>query len=339
MDDEGRRLDRVLRKSCPQIPISAIYRLLRQGEITLNGKAALASARIKAGDLIQFTGRSPDFFGGNKTQSKIDKGVPDAAPAYGKDIKITFKEKRESLYKNLPSPKLDILFENKDILVLNKSTGTLCHGEKSLASSVEAYLEHRIPCSLSFKPGPLHRLDRETSGLLLFSKSLSGARYISYGLHEGLFHKNYLAIVEGIIKEEELWEDRLLRDKDLKTTFVNPQDSSTAKQAVSMIRRLAVSPSCSFVRVEIKTGRTHQIRSQAAYHNHPLLGDTKYSTHTPQKSGGSQFFLHSHCIEFPPDNPLCLPQKITAPLPKIFEKKIASLFGFTNADRFLLESC
>jgi 23S rRNA pseudouridine955/2504/2580 synthase len=292
MDDHERRLDRILRKSCPKVPISAIHKMLRTGKVLVNGRKAVLSARVNCGDVIEIA---------------------------------KFYDSPESTQETIPANNpIEIIFENNDVIVLNKKAGLVCHGTNSLEIDVLYYLTGKLPASLSFKPGPLHRLDRETSGAIIFSKSLAGARYISGGFRDGLFKKTYMAITAGQIKKTELWEDNLERDKILKKTFCSTADNNAqAKKAVTKIIPIASKNNVSLVFAEISTGRTHQIRVQAAAHNVPLLYDEKYGG----VKNKDNFFLHSFTIEFPQDNPLNLPQKINAPLPPAFENKIKELFG------------
>ncbi|MDR3324903.1 MAG: RluA family pseudouridine synthase, partial [Spirochaetaceae bacterium] len=220
---------------------------------------------------------------------------------------------------------LSVLFENEDVLIINKDSGDIVHGEGSLDEAVGRYLAGKIHPSLSFKPGPAHRLDRNTSGVILFSKSLSGAQYLSAGLREGLFRKTYVAIVHGSLGEgEAFWEDALQRDPDAQKTRVAGADARGAKPARTKITPLARTDALTLVQAEIETGRTHQIRAQAAAHGHPLLNDNKYNAVEAQNAAA--FFLHSLNIEFPADNPLHLPEKIRAPLPTAFQNAVAQLF-------------
>jgi len=190
------------------------------------------------------------------------------------------------------------------------------------------YLRDKIPHSLSFRPGPLHRLDRETSGVLLFSKSLKGAQYLSRALRDGLLVKTYLAVLEEEFSGEELWEDYLIRDRRAKKTFAvsvtpgkTPQPGGeipvAARKAITKVKALRSGGKTSLAELQIKTGRTHQIRAQATLHKHPLSGDKKYG------SKGGAFYLHSRSIQFPADNPLGLPSEIKAPPP---EKNFPSRF-------------
>jgi len=188
---------------------------------------------------------------------------------------------------------------------------------------VLSYLAEKLPHSLSFKPGPLHRLDKPSSGIVIFSTGLEGARLFSSLMRERKARKTYLAIIEGEIKKEEIWEDLLERDSGKKKTFVSA--SQDGKTAITKIKPLAQKRGYSLIIAEIATGRTHQIRAQAASHGHPLAQDRKYGGHNLDGIGNDGFFLHAWKIEF-------LDNKITAPIPKEFKEKIKALFSNVDPD-------
>jgi 23S rRNA pseudouridine955/2504/2580 synthase len=180
---------------------------------------------------------------------------------------------------------------------------------------VREYLAGKIPASLSFKPGPLHRLDRPSSGIVVFSTSIEGAQLFSTLMREHKVKKTYLAIVEGKAEKEETWEDILVRDKEAKKTFVSPE----GKTAITKIKPLAHEESgkYSLISAQIITGRTHQIRAQAASRGLPLAGDIKYSGKKINDKGS--FFLHAWKLEF-------LNFSIEAPLPPTFEEQVKKFF-------------
>ncbi len=291
-DDDGRRLDRVLRKFFPSVPLSGVYTLLRKGKIRVNGKKATAGTRITAGAVLS----APDNL------RSAERG--DDAP-------------RSSC------SSLDIIFENSDLLVLNKPAGIPVHTDtNNLADMVRNYLKGKIPDSLSFTPGPLHRLDQPTSGLIVFSKSLSGARLFSALIRERRVVKRYLALVEGVCKGNHLWKDALVRDTTRRKTFqadCGKSQAGTALEAETLIEPLASNASYTLISAEIRTGRTHQIRFQAARHGHPLCGDVKYGG-APHPSG---LLLHARSLEFPLDAEL---PSLYAPLPDAFTARIQSEF-------------
>jgi len=314
IDDADRRLDRILRKALPDLPLSALHRFLRQGRVLVNGSPAAGSDHIPAGALIEIpeTGR----------KSSIKTVSVKASPIKQSSIKTAPPRQRQG--------ELSILWEGSGLLILNKPAGLAVHGAPdSLDLRVQSYLAGKLPASLSFKPGPLHRLDKPTSGIIVFSKTLEAARRFSALLAQGKIVKRYLAILEGEIKNERVWEEILVRDKTARKTLVKPAAQSTepdavpdaaqdaaGRRALTLVTPLAWAKretpggAYTYAQMEIKTGRTHQIRAQAASHGHPLAGDRKYGGHT---FNGKSFFLHAAELELPDG------MKVIAPLPWDFK--------------------
>ncbi|MDR2049353.1 MAG: RluA family pseudouridine synthase [Treponema sp.] len=295
-NDAGRRLDRILRKALPGIPLSALYRLFRKKAILVDGKPAFGADTVKAGSVIRIPGEFPNPPRGGR---EIPAG-PDPERPYP-----------ETSSKKSSPP--EILFEGSGLLVLNKPAGLAVHGpdRDNLNRWVQSYLEGRIPASLSFRPGPLHRLDKPTSGIVVFSTCLEGAKIFCKLLEEGKLVKTYLAVLEGNLEKEEVWNDSLFRDKKLRKSLAGPEPLS--KKAVTRVRPAALSKGLTLALVAPETGRTHQIRSQAALHHFPLWGDRKYGG-----TGKGGFFLHALSLQFPPEEMPSLPRRITAPLPEAF---------------------
>jgi 23S rRNA pseudouridine955/2504/2580 synthase len=241
---------------------------------------------------------------------------------------------------------LDILWEGAGLLILNKPAGLAVHGESpdrnsrrgtapdTLERRVRAYLAG-LPGSLSFKPGPLHRLDKPTSGVIVFSETLEGARRFSALLREGKIRKRYLALLDGDLAGDELWEDMLFRDRAARKTLVLPAGpisepaspaDGTARPALTTVTPLARARkggrAWTLARLETGTGRTHQIRAQAARRGHPLSGDRKYGG-LPLPVAGPGFFLHAAELELPD----AFVPLIRAPLPEAFRRTLKSIFG------------
>jgi len=275
-NDNGRRLDRILRKSLADLPLPLIHRLLRQKKVLVNGKPGKASDRLECG-------------------VKISIGLL-TAPSFENTQMRSVQARR------FPPP--EILWQGLGLIAVNKPAGLAVHGPNSLDDMVRAYLADKLPPSLSFKPGPLHRLDKPSSGIVVFSTSIEGARLFSSLMRERKVRKTYLAVVDGNVKGEEIWQDELIRDKEKKKTYVSRDDSGGGKNAVTKVTPLATDGNYTLIKAEIATGRTHQIRAQAAFHGHPLAGDKKYGG---KKFGdGNGFFLHAWKLEF-------LEYAITAP--------------------------
>lgn len=261
INDQGKRVDRIIRQFIPGHSLSGIYKAFRKGMIRVNGSKTSAERKIEAGDTIE-----------------IYKALLETLP------KEEEKEKRD--VKRDPEFTRQILFEDDDLLAINKKRGQLVHGgQDSLEEKVRNYLKDTLTRSLSFRPGPLHRLDRNTSGLIFFSRSIQGARNFSRELQEGHFTKYYLALVDGSFKKMEIWVDNLQRDDRKKTSSVE-NEGAEARTTVYPVR---TGKDRSLVLAVIETGRTHQIRVQCAHHGYPLSGDRKYGGKALQ--GG--YFLHS----------------------------------------------
>jgi 23S rRNA pseudouridine955/2504/2580 synthase len=304
-DDDGRRLDRILRKALPDMPLSAIHSLLRKGRVLVDGIPQRGDWRVRAGSAIR---------------------IPLADAALPVERRGTPAGAAQSDVRDR------VLWESGDFLVLNKPAGMAVHGPESggsLEALARSFLAPKLPPSLSFRPGPLHRLDRPASGIIVFSKTLEGARSFSALLRERRVRKIYLALLEGILDREETWEDVLTRKPG--ESFVrrggDPQGGGVPREARTRVSPLGIAAPAgaagfTLARLEIDTGRTHQIRVQAAARGHPLAGDRKYGG-APQPGG---FLLHARFLELPGGALPGLPPRLEAPLPDYFQKRLGELF-------------
>ncbi|MDR0642265.1 MAG: RluA family pseudouridine synthase [Treponema sp.] len=307
-DDQGRRLDRVLRKALSEFPLSLIHRLLREGKVLVDGRPQGGDFRLSAGQEIAFPARA----GGRSP------APPSGPPA-------------------LRPPGLSIIYEDADLLALNKRAGMEIHGSgECLDSLVRAYLSPKLPPSLSFRPGPLHRLDRPTSGIVIFSVSLRGARHVSALLREGKIHKRYLALVEGIVAAPGCWEDSLFRDRESRRTFVSAEGRSARTRFSVLGLYSGGEDAYSLLALEPETGRSHQIRAHAAAHGHPLGGDKKYGgrplpaaffSSAPYQAGQvPPFLLHAWKLSLPLPGENGKILSLEAPLPDYFLSPIEKFF-------------
>lgn len=319
-DDSERRLDRILRRFLNEENLSSIYKILRKGLVKVNGKKADGNFRVSEGDDIQIA----DFLL-SKTQSEDENS-----------------DKTASHAKKSPLSKDIIIFKNESILILNKPYDipvqpSASSNGKSLAEIVQGDYEltHKNT-SLAFRTGPLHRLDRKTTGLIAFSQNLDGAKWFSEKIKSHEIQKVYLAILEGNLTQNAVWEDHIQKlevstksnctvpfahDEGFHTVSVNSSDEGkfAHTEVFPLSHARFNGKEVTLARILITTGRTHQIRSQCAYHGFPLLGDTAYGgTKIDSKKFGQDFFLHAAELYFPKDNPLGLPEKLCAPVPEFF---------------------
>jgi 23S rRNA pseudouridine955/2504/2580 synthase len=293
-DDEDRRLDRIVRRFLPDMPLSALYKQMRNGFIRVDGK------RIK-----------PEFHPHEGSELWIAAAITvenTSAPVISA-VQDT----------SIPDPAMPIssnsnpftILETSDLLFINKPAGIVAHGDGGLDQLVPQSVSGRE--SLSFRTGPLHRLDRNTSGLLAFSRSLAGARWFSAGIQNHAFEKYYLGIAEGLMAGPAEWNDTDTEGKTMRTIAVPlaKKDSGTGIHTL--------------VRYRIITGRKHQIRIQSSRHGHPLAGDVLYGG--KKRKDFNHYFLHSWQMLFPQGRLPGIPEKIVAPLPAEFESTILEFFG------------
>jgi len=318
-NDDGRRLDRLLRKALPDYSLPLIHRLIRQKKVLINGKPGKPDDRPAGGakiTILSLKDKPSDNFSSDRPKAE--------------------NHNKKRLYAPDASDQLQILWEGDGLLAVNKPAGIAVHGPDSLETAVRSYLKNKLPPSLSFKPGPLHRLDKPSSGIVVFSAGLEGARFFCALMKEHKIKKTYTAIVEGSIKKDMLWQNELVRDKEKKKTFVS-EENPDSKSAVTKIIPLAAKNGYSLIKAEIVTGRTHQIRAQAAFHGHPLAGDVKYGGKAIANEQFDKqfeisnkkavFFLHAQKLEFPKSGEPGQ-RSIEAPLPKEFQEMINALYLF-----------
>jgi len=318
-NDSNRRLDRVLRKALPNFSLSFIHRLLRQGKVLVDGNPAGKGFRIQAGSTITIQSGDVNVKTGGVNVHAED---PDTLPS-------------------LP----EILWRGSGIIVFNKPPGLETHGPAGLDRIARVYLAEKTTPSLSFRPGPLHRLDKQASGAVAFSETIEGARLFSLLLRERKIEKIYLALVEGRLDTELHWRDDLVRDTNVKKTFTvneyiaappeyqpehhqqKPFNMKKKKTALTSVKPLVGNNGYTLAEVRIVTGRTHQIRVQAASHAFPLAGDVKYGGRRIPGIENGGFFLHAWKIAFGEDSGV-FPRHITAPIPETFTLAIKTVFGY-----------
>ncbi|MCF7927639.1 MAG: RluA family pseudouridine synthase [Spirochaetales bacterium] len=346
-NDAGRRLDRILRRYLDTLPLSAVYRLIRRGDIRVNGNRIKSSYRLHRGDTIGISGLPPQEAASLQTSDNQTEGQPSPSPSLSEAEQLDRKR---------------ILFESPNIIAVNKPRGIPVHGNGGLDRMVAAYLSKVLEASIGFRPGPLHRLDRNTSGVILFSRSIEGARRASELFRSGGFIKRYIGLAEGRCGKHEFWEDRIERSGERRTSRVLPDhiadtpaggplsadvpsDSGGKGRIARTSVRTLVSgefsgKKYSLLEYTIETGLTHQIRVQSSAHALPLAEDRKYGGNplphhkgSPAAGGKTGYFLHALKLSLSVEEPVLGFRSLTAPIPADFQKILTRLFKLRDLEQ------
>lgn len=266
----GQRIDNFLLRTARGVPKSHLYRIIRSGEVRVNRRRIAAAYKLKSGDVV----RLPPL------------RQTDVAKAAG-----------------VPPREFPVVWEDAALLVIDKPAGVAVHGGSGVAFGVIEQLRAQRTETRLLELA--HRLDRETSGLLIIAQKRTALTQLHDLFRQGGVTKRYLALVKGnfrntlqhvrlpLIKSVDVAGERHVRVA--RPSFA--QDEEQSKSAHSIVRRVAGVGEFTLVEVELKTGRTHQIRVHLAHLGHPILGDDKYGdfalNRTLQKRGLARMFLHA----------------------------------------------
>ena len=292
-DGTDDRIDKFLAEQCEELSRSFLQKLLKSGEVSVNGQAVKASFRLSEGDLIVFE-------------------VPEAA-------------KPEILPEPIP---LDILYEDEDVILINKPKGMVVHPAAGHYSGtlVNALMYH-CRDSLSgingvLRPGIVHRIDMDTTGVIIACKNDVSHRSIAEQLKEHSITRRYQAIVHGRLKTDEGTVDAPIgrNPQDRKKMSINERNGKPAVTHYHVLNRFR---DYTHIECRLETGRTHQIRVHMASIGHPLLGDVVYGpARCPYRLEGQTLhagvlgFVHPRSGEY---------MEFSAPLPEYFEKLLRTL--------------
>ena len=308
-EDAGQRLDKYLQKYLNLAPKSFLYKMLRKKNIVLNGKKAEGSEKLKNGDVIRLY----------LSEETLEK----------------FHESRKAdQYPRWPG--LEIVYEDRQLSLVNKPAGMLSQKADPKDVSLNEYLVGYLlesgqvtPESLAgFTPGVCNRLDRNTSGLVIGAKTLVAAQEMGRLLKERRAGKYYLALVKGRVTRKERIRGWLTKDETKNQARISREPLENGAPIETAYEPLAAKKDMTLLKVELITGKTHQIRSHLAGIGHPLAGDRKYgdaafNRYFRENYGLNSQFLHSWQIEFPVMEPpleSVSQRTITAKPPKLFQK-------------------
>ena len=292
-DIPGERLDAFLARSVPDLSRSAAQKLIEEGLVTRNGKPGKKNDKLNVGDAVSYEIPEP-------------KAV-DIAP------------------KEMP---LDIVYEDDDLLVINKPKGLVVHpaaghSDDTLVNGLLYALGDDLSgINGELRPGIVHRIDKDTSGLLAVAKNDLAHTVLASQLKDHSMARTYEAIVCGVMKEDSGTVDAPIgrHPSDRKKMCVTQRNSKTAVTHWEVIRRYR---GYTHIRCKLETGRTHQIRVHMAYIGHPILGDTVYGHKKPELGQSSQC-LHAGtlCFAHPRDGH---PVVVYAELPQYFQDVLEKL--------------
>lgn len=282
-NESGQRLDRFLRKYLKDYSLSSIYKVIRKKYVTVDHKKVRENYQLQIGEKVQINLKPLD-----NSDSMLQK-------------------------KKMFSPKpLDIVYEDSNLLIINKEIGVLSHPEKpgpgdTLIGRVWFYLcregEYRLESSPTFTPSTCNRLDRNTGGIVIVAKNYDTLKNLNALIRKRCIKKFYLTIVKGKIPESGEIRNFIKKEQQTNISHILDESNEQVKSAQTNYKRLRTSPDYSMVEVELITGRSHQIRTQFAHLGYPIIGDQKYGDPVTNDFFRIKFqlnhqFLIAHEIEF-----------------------------------------
>ncbi|MDD4113188.1 MAG: RluA family pseudouridine synthase [Herbinix sp.] len=309
----GQRLDKLLLKILNKAPKSFIYKMLRKKNIVLNDKKAEGSEIVQSSDEIK-------LYLSDETIDKFSLWTDSTISRYD----------------------LDIIYEDKNILIINKPAGVLSQRatikDFSMVENVISYMLATKQISneelQSFKPSICNRLDRNTSGLIIAGKTLIGLQEMARLIRERKLDKYYLCLVRGKVSEVKEITGYLKKDNKSNKVTISPKQTENSDYIVTQYKPLEYTDEYTLLQVKLITGKSHQIRAHLASIGHPILGDSKYgdkgiNSYFEKKYGLKSQLLHSYRYVFPQLlGPLSYlsDKEFKAPVPEMFTNIKISLF-------------
>lgn len=314
-NEENQRLDRFLKKYFRNAPLSHIYKMIRK-DVKVNGRRAAIETMLAAGD-------------------ELTVCIPEEEAESYRERKAPGRSKKQ----------FRIAYEDENVIIVEKPFGLLVHGDKTekkntLANQIAGYLaekgEYDPGREKTFVPSPVNRLDRNTTGLVIFGKNNRALQSLNQMIRDrGYVRKYYLTVVHGEMKKDLKLKDKMEKDERTNTVRVLEPGAEGGKVMETAARPLKTAKGYTLVEVELVTGRTHQIRAHLAKAGFPVIGDVKYANKGQNKRIEQDFdlttqLLHAHKLCFD-DGAAPLEYmkglEVKAELPAIFEAITASIFG------------
>lgn len=305
-NEAGQRLDKMLAKYLNTAPKSFLYKMMRKKNIVLNGKKCDGSEHLLEGDEIK-------LFLAEETIEKFS----------------------QILVSSVREQELSIIYEDEHLLLINKPAGMLSQKAKeqdeSLVEYIIAYLLGTGALNAeglrAFRPSVCNRLDRNTTGLIVAGKSLTGLQTMAQMFKDRTIHKKYRCVVAGKITRKQLISGFLVKSETGNQVSVHQNEVAGSSAILTQYRPLAYNQHYTYLEVTLITGKTHQIRAHLASVGHPLIGDAKYGRADVNREVKKRYqikwqLLHSYQLELPEltgDMAYLSGQVFTAPLPQYFE--------------------
>ncbi len=280
-NDAGQRLDKFLSKAVKGLPVSLMYKYIRTKKIKVNRARAEQNQMLCEGDEVQLFIREEFFDSPEKDSGALERIVP----------------------------KLDIVYEDENILLLNKRPGVLVHedtaaAENTLILHIKAYLaqkgEYDPAGEQSFSPALCNRIDRNTGGIVIAAKNAAALREMNEKIRNDELRKFYYCVVHGRMpKQADTLHGYLRKDAANNTVTVSDTKRPGYKEIITKYRVVREAGDRSLLEVELVTGRTHQIRAHLAHIGHPLVGDGKYGINREDRAKGYKFqALYAYRLQF-----------------------------------------
>ena len=280
-NDAGQRLDRFIGKAVPLLPESLLQKYIRLKRIKLNGKGARRDTRLAQGDVVRLY-INDEFFE---------------------------KPREDNSYLKVGTPRIDVVYEDENILLADKKPGVLCHSAgkwdyNTLVANLQARAyqsgEWRPREENSFAPALCNRIDRNTGGIVIAAKNAGALRILNEKIRLREIDKRYLCVVHGRPRPEDgRLEGYIFKDAKKNQVYVRERPEPGARTAVTQYRTVQSRGGLSLVECRLLTGRTHQIRAQMAHAGWPLLGDGKYGSERRNRAFGEKGqALYSYRLRF-----------------------------------------